>query len=977
MAEIILSAFLSVLFEKLGSAALEKHARVNSQIKKWQRSLLQIRDVLTDASQKEITGQSVKCYNMRKVIFESLTSENKNFSDLNLLQVAIRNQLRDKQFLIVLDDVWSEGYEDWETLCLLYDDAVSLFAQHALGVNNFDLHLTLKEHGEAIIRKWDGLPLALMVLRRLLNTKMDEEEYWEELLNSEVWMLQDGGSILPALRLSYNDLTAHLKQLFAYCSLFPKDYVFEKNDLILLWMAEGFLHLSTSSTSTQEHVGHAYFEALLSRSFFQIVPNEDSLFVMHDLMNELATSVAEDFFLRLDDGMDRDIKKHVLDKYRHMSFVRERYETHKKFEAFKRTKSLRTFLATSAGVLPESIGSLRHLRYLNLSRTLITWLKENVCNLYNLQTLILFGCQSLTKLPNSFIKLKNLRRFDIRKTPLLKMPLVISELKSLQTLSKIIIRGENGFEINGLKDLRNLCGKISILGLEKVQSSSHAREANFLQKRLTELEVRWNDVFDISRKEMLDKEVLNELKPLYENLKMLKFVSYGGMELPNWVGDPLFLRLKHVQISGCKNCKSLPPFGQLPSLKELYIGGMDGLKVSLSFPSLEILCFKNMLGREVWSSDFGDVFPCLQKLVIRKCPNLAEVSLGALPSRRDLTLDGCGDVVLRTLIQVASSVSKVCISCISGLTDEVWEGVIKYLGAVKELGLWDCNEVRYLWKSETNASKVLLTIRKLLVHSCDNLVRLGHKEDDLGDNHESNLLTSLRTLSVLSCKSMERGWHKLSSLSIINCNQLLEKEFVGVNINTRSGISLLEDVDIRCWPHLKTIIGFNYFIHLTRMTIEDCGSLKSGVIVEDATVEAIRIRAKWENDDYICRGHILNGMSDSLFDVYTNVELAKELWDSLESKYMAEDSSSKKFLVSNFNNYKMVDSRPVMEQYNVLLRILGQYTQHGLKMDESIFVSSIIDKFASSLKGILNILEHGKENLSWFNIGIILAIEDH
>nr|GEU36320.1 zinc finger, CCHC-type [Tanacetum cinerariifolium] len=67
-------------------------------------------------------------------------------------------------------------------------------------------------------------------------------------------------------------------------------------------------------------------------------------------------------------------------------------------------------------------------------------------------------------------------------------------------------------------------------------------------------------------------------------------------------------------------------------------------------------------------------------------------------------------------------------------------------------------------------------------------------------------------------------------------------------------------------------------------------------LLEDATVDAIRIRVKWENDDYICRGHILNGMSDSLFDVYTNVESAKELWDSLESKYMVEDSSSKKLL---------------------------------------------------------------------------------
>ncbi|GKB44919.1 zinc finger, CCHC-type containing protein [Tanacetum coccineum] len=58
-------------------------------------------------------------------------------------------------------------------------------------------------------------------------------------------------------------------------------------------------------------------------------------------------------------------------------------------------------------------------------------------------------------------------------------------------------------------------------------------------------------------------------------------------------------------------------------------------------------------------------------------------------------------------------------------------------------------------------------------------------------------------------------------------------------------------------------------------------------------MEAIRIRAKWGNDDYICKGHILNGMSDSLFDVYTNVDSAKELWDSLESKYMAEGCASR------------------------------------------------------------------------------------
>ncbi|GJY04417.1 putative reverse transcriptase domain-containing protein, partial [Tanacetum coccineum] len=88
---------------------------------------------------------------------------------------------------------------------------------------------------------------------------------------------------------------------------------------------------------------------------------------------------------------------------------------------------------------------------------------------------------------------------------------------------------------------------------------------------------------------------------------------------------------------------------------------------------------------------------------------------------------------------------------------------------------------------------------------------------------------------------------------------------------------------------------------------------------KNPTVEQVRKRAKWDNDDYVCRGLILNGMSDSLFDVYQNVETSKELWDTLEAKYMAEDASSKKFLVSNFTNYKMTDSRPVLEQYNELL----------------------------------------------------------
>ncbi|GKD18848.1 hypothetical protein Tco_1208006 [Tanacetum coccineum] len=71
-------------------------------------------------------------------------------------------------------------------------------------------------------------------------------------------------------------------------------------------------------------------------------------------------------------------------------------------------------------------------------------------------------------------------------------------------------------------------------------------------------------------------------------------------------------------------------------------------------------------------------------------------------------------------------------------------------------------------------------------------------------------------------------------------------------------------------------------IHLLFTTLKVVYVLTTPIpeLLEDDTVEAIRRRAKWENDDYICRGHILNSMSDSLFDIYQNVESAKELWDS-------------------------------------------------------------------------------------------------
>ncbi|KVH93560.1 hypothetical protein Ccrd_004387 [Cynara cardunculus var. scolymus] len=399
---------------------------------------------------------------------------------------------------------------------------------------------------------------------------------------------------------------------------------------------------------------------------------------------------------------------------------------------------------------------------------------------------------------------------------------------------------------------------ISIKGLDKVQNAMHAREANLMQMRLRELEVEWSDVFDGSREEMLENEVLDVLKPDNENLEKLNIVSYGGIEFPNWVGDSLFDRLIHISIRGCKKCTSLPLLGQLPSLMELFVQGMDGVKVielqRLAFPSLEILSFEDMQGWEVWSYNGGvvdPVCPCLQTLCIRGCPKLVEISLEELPSLRDLEIDGCSEGVLRRLVQVVSSVTKLKIVSISGLTDQLWGGVMKHLGVVEEVIIKSCNEIRYVWESYTEACKVLVNLRKLEIRRCNNLVRLGEKEED----NCGSKLTSLTMLGISSCNSMEHcncsnsikslsilwcssitsisfptgGKKQLKSFFISDCKKLLAKDLGGGRSEEtiNASMCMLDIVQIKGWSNLKSVIQLSYFIHLKKLEIRNCPSMES------------------------------------------------------------------------------------------------------------------------------------------------------
>ena len=151
----------------------------------------------------------------------------------------------------------------------------------------------------------------------------------------------EDSKIIPALLLSYYNLPSHLKRCFAYCALFPKDHEFDKESLILLWMAQNFVQCSQQGKSPDE-VGEQYFNDLLSRSFFQPSIWYKRRFVMHDLLNDLAKYVFGEMCFRL--GVDR--AERFPKTIRHFSTLKKPVECHE-YRSLCDAKRLRTFLSIS------------------------------------------------------------------------------------------------------------------------------------------------------------------------------------------------------------------------------------------------------------------------------------------------------------------------------------------------------------------------------------------------------------------------------------------------------------------------------------------------------------------------------------------------------------------------------------------------------------------------------------------------------
>ncbi|XP_028053766.1 disease resistance protein RGA2-like [Camellia sinensis] len=860
---------------------------------------------------------------LTRAILESIEGGGCSISNLDPLLRLLQEKLFGKRFLLVLDDVWNEYHEKWDRLknalkcgakgCTIIvttriqkvalimatlpihhmaglseDDSWSLFKRRAFGNERREENLQLDLIGKEIVKKCKGLPLAIKALGSLMQFKRSESE-WLSVKESEIWDLPDDGSgILPSLRLSYEALPPHLRQCFAYCCIFPKDGVMEKDNLIQLWMANGFI---PSKGKTTLHIGHEIFKDLVWRSFLEEVKErkDGRIFcAMHDLMHDLAQSIMRNECSIMEYHKGMKIPK----KIRHLSFNIGSGEMVPWNEIVSEVPSLRSLILrcwkkdsspfiskqkylrvldvgpSAFKMLSISISNFGHLRYLDMSGSSIKTLPESISNLQNLQTLKLKYCRKLCKLPKHMKHVRNLTYLDITGCDsLTSMPDQMGQLTCLQRLSMFIVGQDEGYQIGELKEL-NLGGTLSIKRLENVRNLEDAKKVNLKRKQdLISLELYWSK----SNEENISKnveEVLESLEP-NSNLKKLSINFFQGSKFPNWMSVLVLKNLVEISLRDCERCEHLPPLGKLQSLKILNIRRMCSLKYfnhgdygdgESSFPALETLKFNEMPSLEEWAMvDRGEICPCLRELVISGCPKLTKLPF--LPALERLTIEEGNEMLFRSVINLTwisyFRITKCNLKILPDGLDNLFAlktlslyrcpelenlSVLKNLHSLRTLSIWGCNSLTSL---PVQGLQGLTSLTSLKITSCDKLISLS---DGM------QYLTALRALSIQQCPEIQsfpegiQHFNALRDLDIQNCVGLISLPNWLGSLQSLSSLSIFQCPNLRCLPD-----GLQDQKTLKRLSITECPHLERRCEKQTGEdwLKIAHISEIWINDEQV------------------------------------------------------------------------------------------------------------------------------
>ncbi|KAH0713714.1 hypothetical protein KY289_009673 [Solanum tuberosum] len=707
--------------------------------------------------------------------------------NFNQLQVKLKESLKGKKFLVVLDDVWNDNYNEWDDLRNLFvqgdlgskiivttrkesvalmmgsgainvgtlssEVSWDLFKRHSLENRDPEEHPEFEEVGRKIADKCKGLPLALKALAGILRCKSEVDE-WRDILRSEIWELPNClNGILPALMLSYNDLPAYLKQCFAYCAIYPKDSPFCKDQVIHLWIANGLVQ--------QFRSGNQYFLELRSRSLFEMVPasseRDVEKFLMHDIVNDLAQIASSKLCIRLEENKG----SHMLEQSQHMSYSMGTDGEFEKLKLLSKSEQLRTLLPvntfysyqlskrvlhnTLTGLtslralslsgyafveLPDELFiKLKLLRFLDLSLTKIEKLPDSICVLYNLETLLLSHCYYLEELPLQMEKLINLCHLDISYSSILKMPLHLSKLKSLHVLvgAKFLLGGPGGLSMEDLGKLHNLYGSLSILELQNVVDRREAVKAKMREKNhVDKLFLEWSESSTADNSQT-ERDILDELHP-HTSIKEVQITGYRGTKFPNWLADHSFLKLVKLSISYCQDCYSLPALGQLPCLKFLSIRGMHGIaEVTEEFYG---------------SSASKKPFNSLEKLEFEDMPEWEQwhiLGSGEFPKLETLSIKNCPELMGK-LPENLCSLNELRISECPELNLDTSQ--LEGMKQIVELNIVGCNSLTPLPFSILPSS-----LKRMRISCCEEL----KSEEPVGEMSYCNMFLEDLTLEECDC----------------------------------------------------------------------------------------------------------------------------------------------------------------------------------------------------------------------------------
>ncbi|XP_024036825.1 uncharacterized protein LOC112096863 [Citrus clementina] len=186
--------------------------------------------------------------------------------------------------------------------------------------------------------------------------------------------------------------------------------------------------------------------------------------------------------------------------------------------------------------------------------------------------------------------------------------------------------------------------------------------------------------------------------------------------------------------------------------------------------------------------------------------------------------------------------------------------------------------------------------------------------------------------------------------------------------------------------HLDRFDGTNFthwkgklFFLLTVMKIAHVldPKLESFPEPKENDTEVVKVaRKKREDDELMCRDHILNTRSDRLYNLYNSMTSPVEIWKALEYKYKTEKECTDKFLISKYFEFIMVNTKFILDQIHELQIIVVKLRELKVEISESFQVGAIIAKLPQSWNDCKKKLLHSKENITLEELQKHLVIKE-